>query len=173
MGGYRQWYAAKVFYNKVNPIVNSLMNKGFETYIPTFMEETYGPDGLKYVRKPLINSLLFICSSSEGIRKIGKEFSEELRIYGDGPTFQPTAIPDKEMEIFRIVTSAQDKGLKYLGADLPEYHTGQRVRVTDGVFKGAEGHIKRIFNDRRLIVTVEGIAAVATSFIHPSFLEKI
>ena len=106
MGGYRQWYAAKVFYNKVNPIVNSLMNKGFETYIPTFMEETYGSDGLKYVRKPLINSLLFICSSSEGIRKIGKEFSEELRIYGDGPTFQPTAIPDKEMEIFRIVTSA-------------------------------------------------------------------
>ena len=168
MGGYRQWYAAKVFYNKVNPIVNSLMNKGL-------LRRQGNPKicGLKYVRKPLINSLLFICSSSEGIRKIGKEFSEELRIYGDGPTFQPTAIPDKEMEIFRIVTSAQDKGLKYLGADLPEYHTGQRVRVTDGVFKGAEGHIKRIFNDRRLIVTVEGIAAVATSFIHPSFLEKI
>ena len=45
--------------------------------------------------------------------------------------------------------------------------------VTGGPFKGAEGHIKRIKRDRRLIVTIKGVVAVATAYIHPSLLRKV
>jgi transcription antitermination factor NusG len=45
--------------------------------------------------------------------------------------------------------------------------------VTDGPFKGAEGHIKRIKRDRRLIVSIDGVVAVATTYIHPKFLKKV
>ena len=45
--------------------------------------------------------------------------------------------------------------------------------VTDGPFKGAEGHIRRIKKDRRLVVTIAGVVAVATTYIHPSMLKKI
>jgi transcription antitermination factor NusG len=54
-----------------------------------------------------------------------------------------------------------------------QYHEGDLVRVTEGPFKGAVGHIKRIKKDRRLIVSISGIAAVATSYIHPQFLETV
>jgi transcription antitermination factor NusG len=47
------------------------------------------------------------------------------------------------------------------------------VVVTDGPFKGAEGHIKRIKKDRRLVVTIAGVVAVATAYIHPSMLKKV
>lgn len=67
----------------------------------------------------------------------------------------------------------KDSGLEYLGEDDPRFHQGDKVRVTEGIFKGLEGHIKRIRHDRRLIVTIEGVAAFATGFIPPSFLEKI
>jgi ribosomal protein L24 len=50
---------------------------------------------------------------------------------------------------------------------------GDRVVVTGGPFKGAEGHIKRIKRDRRLVVTIPGIVAVATAYIHPDLLKKV
>jgi len=54
-----------------------------------------------------------------------------------------------------------------------EYHVGEKVRVINGHFKGLEGYIKRIKKDRRLIVTIEGVVAVATEYIPRDFLEKI
>jgi len=41
------------------------------------------------------------------------------------------------------------------------------------VFRGAEGYIARIRNAKRLIVAIEGVAAVATSYIPKDFMEKI
>jgi transcription antitermination factor NusG len=77
------------------------------------------------------------------------------------------------MEVFIFVSSSGAQGLTFLGDDRPEYHQGDLVRVTDGPFKGAEGHIKRIKKDRRLVVSIRGVAAVATTFIHPQFLEVV
>ena len=42
-----------------------------------------------------------------------------------------------------------------------------------GVFEGAEGVLVRVKGDRRVVVAIEGLVAVATTFIHPSMLEKI
>ena len=85
----------------------------------------------------------------------------------------PSAIPDREMEIFMLVTSAGKAGLEYLGEDSPRFRKGEKVRVTGGQFKGAEGHICRIKGDRRLIVSIQGLCAVATSYIPQCYLEKI
>ena len=45
--------------------------------------------------------------------------------------------------------------------------------MKEGPLKGAEGYIKRIRRDRRLLVAIEGFVAVATSFIPPELLEKV
>ena len=50
---------------------------------------------------------------------------------------------------------------------------GKKVRVTEGPLRGAEGYIKRIRRDRRLLVCIEGVVAVATAFIEPQFLEEV
>ena len=47
------------------------------------------------------------------------------------------------------------------------------MRVVDGPYKGCVGYIKRIKGDRRLLVSVEGLALVATSYIPSVFLEKL
>ena len=47
------------------------------------------------------------------------------------------------------------------------------MRVTDGLFKGAEGYIARVHGAKRLIVIVEGVAAVALTYIPKNFLEKL
>lgn len=151
------WYAAKVFFNKTAPIVSFLQSVSVHFYLPS----------------DIIPSLLFIYSTPDFILDFQSKFYERLWIYSGRITRQPSTIPDREMQLFIFVTSAGKKGLIYLGDDRPEYHVGDRVRVTSGPFKGAEGHIKRIKKDRRLIITIPGIAAVATTFIHPSLLEPV
>ena len=47
------------------------------------------------------------------------------------------------------------------------------MRVIDGIYKGAEGIVKRIRRDRKLLVAVNGVAIVAISHIPMQFLEKI
>ena len=93
--------------------------------------------------------------------------------YYDKSTGKPIVIPEEQMDRFIKLCSVKDSGLEYLGEDDPRFHQGDKVRVTEGIFKGLEGHIKRIRHDRRLIVTIEGVAAFATGYIPPSFLEKI
>ena len=54
-----------------------------------------------------------------------------------------------------------------------EWTKGDKVRVTGGLFEGAEGYIKRIKGNHRLVVAIEGITAVATSYIPTCYLERI
>ena len=50
---------------------------------------------------------------------------------------------------------------------------GTRVRITGGVFEGVEGVFIRVRHDRRVVVCIEGITAVATTFVPPSLVEPL
>ena len=65
-----------------------------------------------------------------------------------------------------------EPGFEFFPDEAIDYRSGDKVRVTGGPFKGAEGYIKRIRGNRRLIVALEGVIAVATTYIPGCFLEK-
>ena len=50
---------------------------------------------------------------------------------------------------------------------------GQRVKVNDGFFAGVEGVIKRINKNKRVVVQLEGLAAVAIAFVPSNQIEII
>ena len=120
----------------------------------------------------VIRSLLFLRCTENEFGHFLIAHGQGIYVYRQAGSQQPAVIRDHEMEVFRFVVTAGQQGLTLLGEDRPEYHQGDRVVVTDGPFKGAEGHIKRIKKDRRLVVTIPGVVAVATAFIHPSMLKK-
>ena len=154
--GEKRWYAAKVQYNRVQPI-----------------RERLGADHVEYFVPEIISSLVFFRATNEYVGVFEQDFFSRIWVYRDPLTRNPSPIPDHEMEVFMFVCTSGKQGLTYLGDDKPEYHCGDLVRVTDGPFKGTEGHIIRIKKDRRLVVSIKGIAAVATTYIHPQFLETI
>ena len=84
----------------------------------------------------------------------------------------PAPISEKDMNNFILVTSVSDEIIP-LSDVTEEFLKGDRVRVTTGLFEGAEGVIKRIKGDHRLVVSINSFVAVATCFIRPEFLEKI
>lgn len=153
----RHWYAMKVYYNRVQPLIAEAREGGVEFFAPT----------------DVIGSLLFLHCTEEEVLHFVAERWQRLWLYRDLDSHRPSVIPDREMEVFRFVVTAGRDGLELLGDDRPEYHEGDRVVVTGGPFKGAEGHIHRIKRDRRLVVAIRGVVAVATTYIHPSLLRKV
>ena len=170
------WYALKVFYNRV-VYLKSLLPPGIESYVPVHTVETHEHGRLAYEEVPLIPSLMFVRCEERWLVNFKQLHNEDFMYYtvkDQAGNNIPGPIRDEEMRSFILVTSADaGRNATYFGADAPEYHTGDRVRVTGGIYAGAEGYIKRIKKDRKLIVAVSGIAVVAVSYIHPDFLEKI
>ena len=168
------WYALKVFYNRVVYLKSLLEKEGKETYVPLHTVEQYESGRLTYVEKQLIPSLLFVRCEEQWLVDFKHGHNADFMFYVAPQSNLPGAIRDEEMRSFILVTSADaGRKVKYFGADAPEYRTGDRVRVIEGIYKGAEGYIKRIKKDRKLIVSVTGVAVVAVSYIHPDYLEKI
>lgn len=153
----KNWYAFKVYYNRVQPLISDCLESGLEFFAPT----------------DVIKSLLFLHCSETDMAHFVVNHHRQAWVYYNTERTQAAVIPDREMEVFRFVVSAGREGLTLLGDDRPEYHEGDRVVVTGGPFKGAEGHIKRIKRDRRLVVTIRGVVAVATTYIHPSLLRRV
>lgn len=153
----RHWYALKVYYNRLQPLIEDCKEAGLEFFAPATVTK----------------SLLFLHSEESETLKFVVSKRGKVWLYTQPGSRQPAVIPDREMDVFRFVVTAGHDGLQLLGDDKPEYHVGERVVVTGGPFKGAEGHIKRIKRDRRLIVSINGVVAVATAYIHPSLLKKV
>ena len=194
----QNWYALKVFYNKVFDVEADLGELDLETYIPVRRVRLKGEDHLRAARRlavpddrrrdnrfiqagpvifrrdPVVSSLLFVRSPEDRLPDISRVIDGKGFIYkmADGKAY--SIISDREMGIFQMVCSSGAEGFDFFSdEDITRYKSGDKVRVTEGPLKGAEGYIKRIRKDRRLLVSIEGFIAVATSFIPPQFLEKV
>ena len=192
------WYALKVFYGKVFDIEAKLADMDLETYIPVRKDLLKGEEHMRalrrlatrddrrrdnqfvqagpliYKRVPIVTSLLFVRAPKERLKDIEDTVREKGFIYRTADRKAEAVIPDKQMAMFQLVCSSGAEGLEFFADDdMTRYRTGDRVRVLEGPLQGAEGYIKRIRKDRRLLVAIEGFIAVATSFIPPQFLEKV
>ena len=150
------WYAIKVFWKRTARIREILDELGFE-----------------YYAQNLLPSYVFIRTDAVSIKRFANSQFGYIYLYSDPVSHKPSVVPDKEIEVFKIVTSAAEAKLEFLDGDGEKYRVGDLVRVIDGPFRGAEGYIRRIRKDRRLVVIVSGVAAIATSFIPPELLEKV
>ena len=167
-----RWFALTVF-KSLPELVDTFSQKGWETFRAYTVEEKY--EGLRVIRKevPLVKSLLFVKCPMEELVDFKYKNNEWFMYYKAPESKDPGPVKDNEMKAFMLVTSIRDGNLRVLGEDRPEYHQGDRVRVINGPYKGAEGYIKRIRRSRELIVCVEGVAVVAVSKVPPEYLEKI
>ena len=192
------WYALKVFYGKVFEIEARLGDMDLETYIPVRKVLLKGEDHMRalrrlstpddrrcdnqfiqagpliYKRVPVVTSLLFVRAPKDRLKEVEDCVREKGFVYRTADREDFAVIPDKQMAMFQLVCSSGAEGLDFFADDdLTRYKAGDRVRVLEGPLQGAEGYIKRVRKDRRLLVAIEGFIAVATSFIPPQFLEKV
>ncbi|MBW7889865.1 MAG: UpxY family transcription antiterminator [Chitinophagaceae bacterium] len=167
-----EWYALRVPYSRELKLKSFLDDAGVANFLP-----------MKYARKktgkqtlvPAIHNLLFVNACQQEIDEIKTRLKERIAIYYmmDRALNKPIVVPERQMQHFIAVAGTQDDQILFLDNVPAQIGRGDRVRVIGGIFSGVEGEIMRIRRDRRVVVSVQGLMAVATAFIHPSLLERI
>ena len=174
MGRHREtfWYAVRVFREKAR-FLEDFRTAQLDTFIPYQVIEQYENGQLSYKAMPLMPSLVFVRCTEKFLLRYKFEHNDRFTWYRGADTTGPGRIDDHEMEVFKLVTTLKDPNVRYFGEELPGIQKGDRVRVTEGLYKGAEGYVRRIGSRRRLLVSITGVAVVVITNIDLQYLEKI
>lgn len=169
------WYALRVTYSRELALKEYLDSENIENFIPMHYE--YVVKNERRVRKlvPAVHNLIFVRSTRECIdcMKETLGLSIPIRYIMNRENRQPVVVPDIQMRSFMAVAGNYEQQLVYLEPTDISFRKGERVRVVGGIFEGVEGEFIRVKNDRRVVVSIQGIMAVATAFIHPSLIMPV
>jgi transcription antitermination factor NusG len=123
---------------------------------------------------PAIHNLIFVRTTSERIKSLkqGVDFLQYLTRPKNGKNV-PVTVPDREMQQFITVTEKSNEELIYLNPEEIDLKKGTRVRVHGGAFDGTTGMFIKIRGKRnkRVVIELEGLTAVALAEIKPDLLE--
>ena len=176
------WYPMRVSYGREEKIKEALDTLNIRNFLPMQRQRGWVDDKGEPHQKlvPAVRNLIFIHSSQEHITEL-KMFNKECNSlrYMTNPFSHSDddyllTVPDRQMENFIRVAAVQDDSLFYLDPNAEFLRVpGRTVRITDGNFKDAIGTIKRIKNNKRVVVEIQGVVAVAITFVPTVWLEPI
>lgn len=175
-----KWYPMRVTYHRELKIKEQLDILGIENFVPMRYEIVETKQGRKKKLVSAIHNLIFVHSTQEALThlKMTRKGCEPMRymmkpVAGNRSQKEIMTVPDHEMHNFMRVASVQDDSVMFLDYNDFIGKEGSHVRITGGTFAGVEGVIKRIKKNKHVVVQVEGIAAVAVTFVPPSLLQPI
>jgi len=167
------WYAMRVSYQRELRVKDELDAQGIRSFVPMQYKRVVEGDRMVKRLVPSVHNLIFVWLAPKAMREYKMTTAQPVRYIIDHTTGRPMIVPERQMESFIKVAGTYDEGLIYLNPNPGDFIAGDRVRIMGGPFEGAEGVFVRVKGDRRVVVNIEGVVAVATTFIHPSFLERI
>lgn len=150
-----------------------LDSMGVESFVPTVLMEKKQKMGLQEVS--MLHNYIFIRTSTIELQEIKTTKLPYLRyLMANGANGEPEAqfVPADQMENFMAV--CRSEGAKLLNPDI-DLRSGDRVKIIGGHLAGVEGTYMKVSakNEKRVVVKIDGIAAVATAAIQASLVQKI
>ena len=176
----RAWYPMRVTYGREVKVKEALDTLGIENFLPMHYELVDPGDGnKKRMLVPAIHNLIFIHDSREDItllKTTRREFQPLRYItkhFAESVADSILTVPETQMRNFMRVASVQDDSVIFL--DNSDYlsKVGRRVLITEGYFAGVEGVVKRIKKNKHVVVQLEGLAAVAVTYVPASCLRAL
>lgn len=173
-----EWYVLRVTYQRELIAKRRLDELGVESFVPTKVVRAKLVNGRRVLqRRALVHNYIFVRSDRQKIDHIKQFELPYLRyvMHTKNGVRQAMVVPEVQMRSFMLVTGTEDERLMLLEPESVELAVGMRVRVIGGVFAGAEGLLMKVAGarERRVVVKIEGIAAVATPRIEKELIEII
>lgn len=172
------WHVLRVSYSREQKVHDWLREQGFEVYIPLHYKEVEINGKRKRVKAPLLHNFIFIHATRTDIDLVMESSSNKYFSYyynhfkvdtsGKNP---PLTIPKQQMDNFIRLTSIESEHILFVSPEKCHFKTGDRVQITDGIFKGVEGRVARVNRQQRVVIELYGIGCVTTAYV-PSFFIK-
>lgn len=168
-----QWFVMRSTYSREMKAKDILERDGIECYVPTRKIRRF--EGEKPIDEnvPLVHNLVFVRTFRDfmDIYKRRIETTCPLRYAIDKSTAKPMIVREKEMQDFMRVTQEASDSIRYLDDPEELLRKGQDVEIITGPFTGVQGKIVRFHRDRRVVVSLAGLMAVAMSSMPISWLK--
>ena len=140
------WYALKVRTNGESKSNLALITKGYETFLPTYIDVRRYSDRLKKVPAALFPGYLF-CRLDVEYRLPVLTTSGVESIVGIGG--EPLPIEEEEIRVIRKVVHSGVEAIPW-----PYLKEGDRVRVQFGSLTGVEGTLIKVRGAARLVISI-------------------
>ena len=123
---------------------------------------------------PVIRNLVFVHARPSEVQRFKSQITY-LQYITDTRSGRKIVIPDHDMQRFIAVAGTYNDHLLYFQPEELNLSKGTKVRITGGDFEGQEGVFLKVkgARDRRVVIAIQGIIAVAMATIHPDLIEVI
>jgi transcription antitermination factor NusG len=164
------WYAGRVKYRTEHKIKAFLEKENVKHYIP-FTKVVVERNGKKkQEEKPALSCFVFIHTTHRRLLSLPTESGYNISYIRNNETKKIQVIPDKQMQDFMFLLDFSGNTLKIESTNLKR---GDRVRVIKGPFAGIEGELIRIKGHKRVVVRLEGVFSLVTTYIPGECLERL
>jgi len=175
----KYWFAMSAVFNRSMRMKEILDEQHVENFVPMRYQTLPRPvGGRKQTRLvPAINNLIFVYATAERMRTLKTQylFLQYLTFPDADGRRRPIIVPREQMLHFIAVAGTNDDRLLWLDPCQVDLKRGTRVRIRGGLFDGVEGVFVKVkgVRDRRVVVSIDGVAAVATAVLYPDQLEPV
>ncbi len=169
------WYAMCAYKREVR-VQKALEKEGIKSFLPMHYEIKMHDNRKERVLVPAVSNLIFIYSTKPAITnfKLKNPYLKYI-MQKKGDLREKIVIPDSQMKDFIKVSEKYQEDLIYYKPEEINLEKGTKVRVHGGIFDGLEGTLLKVKGKRnkRIIVKIAGLVAVATAYIEPDLIEII
>lgn len=170
------WWAMSAVYNRSMKVKAALDAASVRCFVPMRWEERSA--GRRKVRRrvPAVHNLLFVRTDVAGIRALKESFPYlQYLMRREEGCATPVVVPEEQMRHFIAVAGSDDERTLFVPAAHDGLRCGDRVRICGGAFAGVEGRLMKMrgTRNRRVVVAIDGVAAVATAAVAPELIEPI
>lgn len=171
------WFAMSAPYCKELDAKRLLEKQNVESFVPMCYEIVLKKGGAKSRELvPAIHNLIFVRTTRSIMQDLKKQilFLQYLIRPENGKNI-PVIVPDTQMKQFITVSETHCEKLTYLKPDEVDLRRGTPVRIIGGTFDGVEGFFVKVrgIRSKRVVVSVQGIAAMAIAEIRNDLIEVL
>ncbi len=173
-----KWYVFRCAPGKETLFQQAIKTRfGVECFVPMEKKRQRDRHGrFVWVQKCALSSYLFVHVDRETFIQIPKGliYIRPMAQLREG-LYVPVVIPDDDMTNFIRVAGSKDEQAVYLDPAKLDFKKGDRVHIIGGSFVGVEGTFMQIGgkHEKRVVIQLEGLIAVATAAIPAALVEKI
>jgi len=165
----RRWYACHTRARHEKQVESALRQRGFESYLPTYVRLRQWKDRKKQVDWPLFPGYVLSCFAVRDLSRVLSTPGVATVVRTNG---RPAPIPTEEVEnVRRFARALSQSGVEPV--QVPFVAVGEAVRVRSGPFAGVLGVVLERRNRRRVLVGVEAIGSGLEIDIEDGLLEPV
>jgi transcription antitermination factor NusG len=158
------WYAVYTRSRHEKKLMDLLMEKGIEAFVPMRKVLHQWSDRKKFVEEPIIRSYCFVKVDRKHYYDVLNTPGAVRYVWFSG---KPASIPERQINTLKIITGANIE----VDAMPDTFRPGVKVRVNSGPLTGVCGELISLARKKKVIIRIDQLKQVLTLSISPLLLD--